>query len=73
VCGIGKVTGRKSNGMVRRQLAACVLSLVLACSACGLTSGGHPAAGPIAWVLLASAVLTAVFAPLTAWLYGRQR
>jgi len=35
--------------------------------------GGHPAAGPIAWVLLASAVLAAVFAPLTAWLYGRQR
>jgi len=35
--------------------------------------GGHPAAGPIAWVLLTSAVLTAVFAPLTAWLYGRQR
>ena len=34
---------------------------------------GHPAAGPIAWVLLTSAVLTAVFAPLTAWLYGRQR
>jgi ABC-2 type transport system permease protein len=35
--------------------------------------GGHPAAGPVAWVLLASAVLTAVFAPLTARLYGRQR
>jgi ABC-2 type transport system permease protein len=35
--------------------------------------GGHPAAGSIAWVLLASAVLAAVFAPLTAWLYGRQR
>ena len=35
--------------------------------------GGHPAAGPIAWVLLASAVLAVVFAPLTAWLYGRQR
>jgi ABC-2 type transport system permease protein len=34
---------------------------------------GHPAAGPIAWVLLASAVLTAAFAPFTAWLYGRQR
>jgi beta-N-acetylhexosaminidase len=34
--------------MVRRQvavLAACVLSLVLACSGCGLTSAGHPAAG----------------------------
>jgi beta-N-acetylhexosaminidase len=46
VCGIGKVTGRKSNGMIRRQLAAGVLSLVLACSGCGLTSGGHPAAGP---------------------------
>src|SRR6516162_2149528 len=35
--------------------------------------GGHPVAGPIAWVLLTSAVLTAVFAPLTAWLYGRQQ
>jgi ABC-2 type transport system permease protein len=34
---------------------------------------GHPAAGSIAWVLLASTVLAAVFAPLTAWLYGRQR
>ncbi|HEV3288703.1 MAG TPA: ABC transporter permease [Streptosporangiaceae bacterium] len=34
---------------------------------------GHPAAGPTAWVLLASAVLAAVFAPLTAWLYGRQQ
>jgi ABC-2 type transport system permease protein len=35
--------------------------------------GGHPTAGPIAWVLLASAIFAAVFAPLTAWLYGRQR
>jgi ABC-2 type transport system permease protein len=34
---------------------------------------GHPAAGPIAWVLLASTILTAVFAPLTAWFYSRQR
>jgi ABC-2 type transport system permease protein len=34
---------------------------------------GHPAAGQIAWVLLASAALTAVFAPVTAHLYGRQR
>jgi len=34
---------------------------------------GHPAAGPIAWVLLASAALATVFAPLTARLYGRQR
>jgi ABC-2 type transport system permease protein len=34
---------------------------------------GAPDAGQIAWVLLASAVLAAVFAPLTAWLYGRQR
>ena len=34
---------------------------------------GHPAAGPIAWVLLASAALAAVFAPVTAWLYGRPR
>jgi beta-N-acetylhexosaminidase len=34
--------------MVRRQVAAvaaCVLSLVLACSGCGLALGGHPAAG----------------------------
>jgi ABC-2 type transport system permease protein len=35
--------------------------------------GGHPAAGPIAWVLLASAALAAVFATVTTWLYGRQR
>jgi ABC-2 type transport system permease protein len=34
---------------------------------------GHPAAGPTAWVLLAAAILTAVFAPLTALFYGRQR
>jgi ABC-2 type transport system permease protein len=34
---------------------------------------GQPAAGQVAWVLTASAALTAVFAPLTAWLYGRQR
>ena len=34
---------------------------------------GIPAGGQIAWVLLASTALAAVFAPLTAWLYGRQR
>ena len=34
---------------------------------------GQPAAGQVAWVLLASAALAAVFAPVTAWLYGRQR
>jgi ABC-2 type transport system permease protein len=34
---------------------------------------GHPSAGQIAWVLLASAALVVVFAPLTGWLYGRQR
>src|SRR5215469_2239607 len=34
---------------------------------------GAPAATQTAWVLLAAAILTAVFAPLTAWLYGRQR
>ena len=34
---------------------------------------GAPAGGQTAWVLLASAILAAVFAPLTAWLYGRQR
>jgi ABC-2 type transport system permease protein len=34
---------------------------------------GQPAAGQLAWVLLASAALAAVFAPVTAWLYGRQR
>ena len=34
---------------------------------------GHPAGAPAAWVLLASVVLAAVFAPVTAWLYGRQR
>jgi len=33
---------------------------------------GRPAAGPIAWVLLASAVLAALFVPVTAWLYGRR-
>jgi ABC-2 type transport system permease protein len=34
---------------------------------------GHPAAGQIGWVLLASAVLVTMFAPATAWLYGRRR
>jgi ABC-2 type transport system permease protein len=34
---------------------------------------GQPAAGQLAWVLTASAALAVVFAPLTAWLYGRQR
>ena len=34
---------------------------------------GHPAAAPTAWVLLASAVLAAVFAPVTARLYNRRR
>jgi hypothetical protein len=30
-------------------------------------------ARPSRWVLIASAALTAVFAPLTAWLYSRPR
>ena len=34
--------------------------------------GGHPAAGQIAWVLLAAAALVAVFAPLTGYLYTRR-
>jgi len=34
---------------------------------------GHPAAGQIAWVMLAAAILVALFAPATAYLYGRQR
>jgi ABC-2 type transport system permease protein len=34
---------------------------------------GAPAGGQIAWVLLASTILAAMFAPLTARLYGRQR
>ena len=34
---------------------------------------GHPRAGQITLVLLAAAALVAVFAPLTAWLYGRHR
>jgi ABC-2 type transport system permease protein len=34
---------------------------------------GQPALGQVAWVLLAAAALAAVFAPLTAWLYGRKR
>jgi ABC-2 type transport system permease protein len=33
---------------------------------------GHPAAGQIAWVLLAAAALLAVFAPLTGYLYARR-
>jgi ABC-2 type transport system permease protein len=34
---------------------------------------GHPAAWDITWVLLAAAALVLVFAPATAYLYGRQR
>ena len=34
---------------------------------------GQPSAGQITLVLLASAALIAVFAPLTAWLYGRHQ
>jgi len=34
---------------------------------------GHPATGQIAWVLLAAAALVLLFAPATAYLYGRQR
>lgn len=33
---------------------------------------GQAAAGQVGWVLLASAALVAVFAPVTAYLYGRQ-
>jgi ABC-2 type transport system permease protein len=33
---------------------------------------GHPAAGQIAWVLVAAAALLAVFAPLTGYLYTRR-
>jgi hypothetical protein len=32
---------------------------------------GHPATGQITLAPLVSAALLAVFAPLTAWLYGR--
>ncbi len=35
--------------------------------------GGQAAAGQLAWVLLATAALVAVFAPVTVHLYGRQR
>ncbi len=34
---------------------------------------GQAVPGAVAWVLLASAALVAVLAPVTAWLYGRQR
>jgi ABC-2 type transport system permease protein len=34
---------------------------------------GQPSTSQLAWVLLASAALVTVFAPLTAWLYGTQR
>jgi len=34
---------------------------------------GQAGLGQVAWVLLAAAALAAVFAPLTAWLYGRKR
>jgi ABC-2 type transport system permease protein len=33
---------------------------------------GQAATGQVGWVLLASAALVAVFAPVTAYLYGRQ-
>ena len=34
---------------------------------------GYPAAGQIAWVIIAAAALVLLFAPATAYLYGRQR
>jgi ABC-2 type transport system permease protein len=34
---------------------------------------GQPAGTQLAWVLFASAALVAVFAPVTAWLYGGQQ
>jgi len=34
---------------------------------------GHSSAGQVMWVLLAAAALMAVFAPLTAWLYGKRQ
>jgi ABC-2 type transport system permease protein len=34
---------------------------------------GHAVASQVAWVLIAAAIMTALFAPLTAWLYGRPR
>jgi ABC-2 type transport system permease protein len=34
---------------------------------------GQPAAGQVAWVLLAAAILIAVFAPATTYLYGKRR
>ena len=49
-CEVGTVTCRKLSGMVRHHLTGAligsVLSLVLACSGCGLTSAGPQAAGP---------------------------
>lgn len=38
-----------------------------------LSLSGHAAASQVAWVLIAAAIVTAMFAPLTAWLYGRPR
>ena len=35
--------------------------------------GGLPPSARSTWVLIASAALTAIFAPLTAWLYRRPR
>ena len=50
VCGIGKVTRRKSSGMVRHQVAGALLGVMLwvalACSGCGLIAGSHPTASP---------------------------
>ncbi len=49
MCGIGNGTGRKPGDMARRSvvgaLVGCVFSFALACSGCGLTSGGPPTAG----------------------------
>ena len=38
----------------------------------GLLSG-HAAVGQVTWVLIAAAIMTTVFAPLTARRYGRLR
>ena len=62
-------------GDLARYLLATGIVLVLgvAIAAERALMAGQAAGSQLAWVLIASAALGAVFAPITAWLYGRQQ
>jgi ABC-type multidrug transport system ATPase subunit len=77
----GELKASVGSGVLRVQLAEAsdceharqVLGGVLGIPAERALMNGTPAAGEVGWVLLTSAVLTAVFAPLTMRLYRAGR